>query len=196
MLKTFISGLVLGVAGVIAALYLTPAVDVTREASVVIVTPNGGNEETFHVNIPEDRVMTGARGLRELLPEGLSWPDDPQFAGSRAELFKLRNSRDAVVGVASRFAIDEPATGKSVEWVLHLPARGSVYVTLNSSPVAGGGRVGTMRAGTREFRELVGELREKWVADTSRDAGGNRGRIELAARYVSNRVADDQAGAQ
>lgn len=196
MLKIFISGLVIGVVVVIAALYLTPAVDVTREASIVIVTPNGGNEETFHVNVPEDRIMIGARGLREPLPEGVRWPDDPRFADSRAELFKLRNSRDAVIGVASRFAIDDPAAGKLVEWVLHLPARGSMYVSLNSSPVAGGGRVGKLRAGTREFRELVGELREKWVANTSRGAADDSGRIELAARYVSNRVEQVEAGAK
>ena len=185
-----------GVVVVIAALYVTPAVDVAREASIVTVTPNGGNVETFHVNVPEDRVMTGARGIREPLPEGMRWPEDPQFANARAELFKLRNSRDAVVGVASRFAIDDPATGKVVEWVLHLPARGSMYVTLNSSPVAGGGRVGEMRAGTREFRELVGELREKWVGDASRDDKDGSGRIELAARYVSTRAVDIEAATE
>jgi hypothetical protein len=53
-----------------------------------------------------------------------------------------------------------------------------------------------MRAGTREFRELDGALEERWVADTSRGADGNRGRIELAARYVSTRVADVEEGVE
>ena len=39
MLKTFIAGIVIGAATVAAALYLTPVVDVAREASVVSVTP-------------------------------------------------------------------------------------------------------------------------------------------------------------
>jgi len=190
VLKTFTIGFVASAACVLAGLYLTPVVDVAREASIITVTPNGGNAETFHVNVPSDRIMIGAQGQREPLPEGLSWPNDAMFADARAEIFKLRNSRDAVVGVASRFSIDDPAAGQVLEWVLHLPARGSLYVTMNPGPVGGGGRVGEMRAGTREFTDLVGEVREKWVADTSRSNSADRGRIELATRYISTRPVD------
>ncbi len=190
MIKTFVIGIVIGVLVALGGLYLAPAIDVAREASIGTVTPNGGNTETFHVNVPSDRIMIGAQGDRDPLPAGMQWPGDSIFADARAEVFKLRNSRDAVVGVATRFAIDDPAAGEVLEWVLHLPARGSLYVTMKPSPLGAGGRVGDMRAGTREFESLAGQVRERWLADTSRDGGGNRGRIELATQYVSTRPVD------
>lgn len=187
MIKTFIIGIVVGLLVTLGGVYLMPAVDVTREASIVAVTPNGINAEAFHVNVPSDRIMIGTRDSREPLPTGMQWPEDELFADARAEVFKLRNSRNAVVGVATRFAIDDPAAGEVLEWVLHLPARGSLYVTMRPSPLGGGGRVGTMRAGTREFESLAGEMRESWHAETSRNNGADRGRIELATEYVSTR---------
>lgn len=196
MIKTFVIGFIVSAAGVIAGLYWLPIVDVTREASIITVTPNGGNSETFHVNIPSDRIMVGAQGQREPLPAGLEWPADPIFADARAEVFKLRNTRDAVVGTASRVAIDDPGAGEVLEWVLHLPARGSVYASMSPATVGGGGRVGQMRVGTREFTDLEGEVREQWVADTSRSANGDRGRIELATRFVSTRPVDDEEEAE
>ena len=119
MLRTFIIGIVLGITGVIAALHLLPAVDQARESSLITVAPNGGNLEAFHVNIPMDRIMVGAPGQTEPLPPELEWPEDPMLSDARAELFKLRNSRDAVVGVASRIAARDDS-GDVVEWVLHL----------------------------------------------------------------------------
>ncbi len=188
MFRTFIIGIVLGITGVIAALHFLPAVDQARESSVIMVTPNGGNSEAFHVNIPMDRIMIGAPGQPETLPPDLEWPTDPMFANSRAELFKLRNTRDAVVGVASRIAASEDS-GDVIEWVLHLPARGSLFVTMDPAP-AEGQRAGSMRAGTREFSDLVGRVSERWVADAS--DGVNAGRIELQATFVSTIMDDDE----
>ena len=188
MLRTFIIGIVLGVTGVIAALHLLPAVDQARESSIITVNPNGGNSEAFHVNIPMDRIMIGAPGQTESLPPELQWPEDPMLSNARAELFKLRNTRDAVVGVASRIAA-RGSSGDVVEWVLHLPARGSLFVTMDPAPVDGQ-RGGSMRAGTREFGDLVGRVSERWVADSS--DGVNAGRIELQARFVSTIVDDDE----
>jgi hypothetical protein len=191
VLKTFIAGIIIGIVAVAGAVYLTPVVDVQREASIVSVTTNGGNSETFHVNVPADRVMIGAQGRREPLPAGMEWPEDPVFSNARAEIFKLRNSRDAVVGVASRFSASDANTGDVLEWVLHLPARGSLYVTMSPSPVNGGGRVGDMRAGTREFKDLVGEVRERWLPDASGDGEGGSGRIQLATNYISTKVVEE-----
>ncbi|MDH4124186.1 MAG: hypothetical protein OEW64_03760 [Gammaproteobacteria bacterium] len=184
MIKTFIAGVLLGVAAVGAALYFIPVVDQTRESSLINVIPNVGNEEVFHANIPTDRIMIGAPKQATPLPVGLDWPDDALLADSRAELFKIRNARDAVVGVASRIAASSE-TGELVEWVLHLPARGSVYLLMQSGLQDGGMRLGALRAGTHEFADLRGEASEQWIADTSGADDAPAGRIELRARFAS-----------
>lgn len=189
VIKTFITGIVLGVAVVIAALYVVPVVDQYREHSIITVSTNGGNAEAFHVNIPMDRIMVGNPDSKQPLPPGLEWPDQPLLNDTRVELFKLRNSRNAVIGIASRLAAENDGLGSIIEWVLHMPARGSMFVGLSPTPVDGG-RVGALRAGTREFESLVGKLSERWVADTSADDDGQAGRIELVATFVSTEPAD------
>ena len=184
MIKTFITGMVLGIAGVVAALYLLPAIDQHREVSVISVSPNGGNLETFQVNIPMDRIIVGADAGAAPLPAGLKWPDEPIFAGSRTELYKIRNSRNAVIGVASRLAASNDAIGDIIEWVVHLPARGSIYMTIDAQD-SGGRRVGQLRAGTREFEGLTGTVSERWVADASDSNDAIAGRIELQASYIA-----------
>jgi hypothetical protein len=94
--KTFIAGVLLGAAAAGAALYFIPVVNQAREYSLITVTPNSGNEEVFHANIPTDRIMVGAPRQAAPLPIGLDWPDNALFADSRAELFKIRNSQDVV----------------------------------------------------------------------------------------------------
>lgn len=191
MFKTFIAGIVLGVAAAAAALYYFPAVNQSREQSLITVHPNDGNTESFHVNIPMDRVMTGAPSQKEPLPVGLKWPVDPLFSDTRAELFKIRNSKDAVVGVASRIAANDVSSGDIVEWVLHLPARGSAYVIMQVEPLEDGYRTGNLKAGTREFAPLVGRVTEHWVADTSGDEDAPAGRIELTTAFVAREVEEE-----
>ena len=130
MIKTLIFGFIAGFVGAIAAVYYVPVVDQHREPSVVSVTPNGGNTESFHVNIPMDRIMIGSPNQVAPLPPGLDWPDDASLAGVRAELFKLRNARDTVIGVASRVVMESERFGDGIEWVVHLPARGTFYLTM------------------------------------------------------------------
>ena len=166
-----------------AGLYYVPAVDQFREQSMITVNPNGGNTEVFQVNVPMDRIMIGAPGQATPLPVGLEWPADAEFDGLRAELFKVRNRKDAVVGVASRLADD--GEGGVIEWVLHLPARGSVYITMQPDAVEGGYRVGQYRAGTREFEDMRGQLTERWVADNSGNEDAPAGRIELRTSFVA-----------
>ena len=187
MFKTFIAGIMLGVAGAAALLYSIRVVDQSREPSLIVVHPNHGNTESFHINVPMDRIMTGAQHQAEPLPPGLEWPEDPQFAGVRAELFKIRNSKDAVVGVASRLSATGEA-GDLIEWMLHLPARGSVYVTVEPEPIEGGFRVGELRAGTREFSKLYGQVTERWVANTTGFEDAPAGRIELITAFVAREL--------
>jgi len=189
VIKTFITGIVLGIVGVIAALYVVPVVDQHREQSIITMSTNGGNSEAFHVNIPMDRIMLGEPASKRPMPPGMEWPDAAMLDDVRIELFKLRNSRNTVIGVASRLAANDDEIGNVIEWVLHMPARGSMFVGLNPAPVDGG-RAGPLRAGTREFESLVGRLSERWVAEASNDDGAQAGRIELVATFVSSEPAE------
>lgn len=184
MFKTFIAGILLGMGAAAAALYYIPFVDQYREQSLIAVHPNHGNTEAFHINVPMDRIMIGAAQQATPLPPGLDWPEDPLFANSRSEVFKLRNSKDAVVGLASRMAADDEAVGSMIEWVLHLPARGSVYVTMETEARDGGYRVGLLRQGTREFADMDGQVTEQWIADTTGLDGDSVGRIQLITAFV------------
>ena len=196
VIRTFIVGIILGLAGVFAALHFVPVVDQHRESSIVAVSLNGGNSETFHVKVPMDRIMIGAQGRATALPPELVWPEDERFSDLRAELFKLRNSRDAVIGVASRIAANDPELGGIIEWVLHLPARGSVFVRIPAD-AGGSQRVGDLSAGTREFSALVGDMSERWVPETTGADGVATGRIELLMNFVSTQyeLDEDEEGA-
>jgi hypothetical protein len=192
MFKTFIAGILLGIIGAGAYLYYVPAVNQAREQSLIVVHPNHGNTETFHVNIPMDRILEGVPGQAEPVPVGLRWPDDVQFANARVELFKIRNGKDAVVGVASRIAASDDVAGEVIEWVLHLPARGSAYVTMEAEPREGGYRLGDLAAGTREFGPLVGRVTERWIEDTSGLEEAPAGKIELITAFVARELEEEE----
>lgn len=183
MFKTFVIGILLGIAAAAGTLYAVPLVDQHREASLISVALNGGTVESFHINVPMDRIMVGAQGRTTALPSGMDWPDDPSLANVRTELFKIRNARDTVIGVAARTAAREEDS-EIIDWVIHLPARGSMFFTMTPEPTEGGFRTGSLRTGTREFEELSGGVSERWVADTSGEEEAPGGRLELDAHYV------------
>lgn len=188
VIRIFAIGVFLGVVAAMMALHFVPIVDQFREESIISVTTNGGNSETFHVKVPMDRIMIGAQGYEDPLPEGMEWPSHPRFRTVRAEIFKLRNSRDAVVGIASRFASDDPDVGEAIEWALHLPARGTVFARIQPRSVNGAQRAGELRAGTREFGALNGSISERWVAESSASGPAPAGRIELLMTFVGNEL--------
>jgi len=188
LLKTFIAGIVLGIAGAAAGLYLYPVVDQQREASIVSVAPNGGNVESFHMNVPMDRIMVGTPDRRPPLPAGMEWPSDELLADMSVELFKVRNERDTVIGVAARTAAKD-GSEDVIDWVLHLPARGSVFVNMPAAALQGGYREGELRAGSREFSELGGRMTERWVPNSSGEEGAPAGRIELRTMFVGTQEA-------
>lgn len=192
MFKTFIAGILLGIAGAAAALHYIPAVNQARELSLIVVHPNQGNTETFHINVPMDRIMVGVAGQQEPLPVGLQWPEDMKFADVRAELFKIRNGKDAVVGVASRVAASDDISGDIVEWVLHLPSRGSAYVAMETAPREGGFRIGELMTGSREFEPLTGFVTEHWITDTSGLEDAPAGRIELITAFEAKELEGEE----
>ena len=191
MLKTLIFGFLLGLVGTVAAAYYVPVVDQYRESSVIAVSPNGGNTESFHITIPHDRIMVGAPMQAEPLPPGLRWPVDAMFEGVRVELFKVRNAHDTVIGVASRVVAESESIEDSVEWTVHLPARGTFYVTMPAQSTDGGQRVGSLQAGTREFRPMQGNAAERWVPNTDdEDPDAPDGHIELMTSFVGTFLDD------
>jgi hypothetical protein len=183
LLKTFMFGILLGIAAAAGALYAIPVVDQHREVSIITVAPNGGNHESFHIKVPMDRVMTGAAGEASSLPVGLMWPGDPILANVSTEIFKIRNDRDTVVGVAAR-TVAKDQDSDVIDWLIHLPARGSLYVNMESTARENGHRIGQIRTGSREFEPLTGSIAERWVSDTSGEEDAPAGRIELLATYV------------
>ena len=192
MIKTFFIGIVLGLLAAAGALNAIPAVDQEREPSLVTVAPNGANIETFHVNVPMDRVLVGAADGSDTVPAGLEWPPEVALAGIRTEMYKIRNAHDSVVGVAARTAARR-GDENVIDWILHLPARGSVFANMEAELRDDGHRVGSIRAGSREFDLLSGSLTERWIADTSNDEDAPLGRIELRATYFGqlDRLGDE-----
>ena len=183
MFKTFLLGILLGIVAAAGTLYAVPLIDQHRESSIISVAVNGGTTESFHVNIPMDRIMVGTPGNSTPMPEGMQWPDTELFANVRSELFKVRNERNTVIGVASRTTAREE-DGDVIDWVIHFPARGSLYVSMTPEAEDGGFRVGTIVKGTREFDRLSGGVSERWIADVSGEEDAPAGRLELSAHYV------------
>jgi hypothetical protein len=184
LLKSLIIGILLGITAGATTVYFVPVVDQVRERSIIEVTPNGGNREVFHSNVPDDRILIGVQDQAEPVPRGLEWPRDPLFANARAELFKVRNANDIVVGVASRIAANGPE-GAIVEWVFHMPARGSGYVLMRPKVEGQPFRTGDLRSGTREFEKLMGVVTERWIGNSDSVENGPAGRIELSTRLVA-----------
>jgi hypothetical protein len=183
--RTFIIGIFSGLALTACLLYFVPAVDQHREASLISVQANGGNTEAFHANLPDDRIVAGGAG-EAAIPASLEWPAAPVLGDTRAELFKIRNRNDVVIGVASRISGTGTASGTVVEWALHLPARGTLYANLQPQADESGHRSGSLRAGTREFASMTGSVTERLAsagAEPDSDSGFE-GRIEIVTALV------------
>ena len=183
MFKSFITGIISGVILAACLLYFIPAVDQHREASLISVQANGGNTESFHANLPDDRIVVGGAG-KDAVPATLEWPGAPVLGETQAELFKIRNRNDVVVGVASRISGTGTATGRVVEWTLHLPARGTLHANLQPQPDDAGQRSGRLRAGTREFASMTGSINERFESAGEKQDPGFEGRIELVTALV------------
>ena len=158
-------------------------VDLHRERSLVSVLPNGGNVETFQINLPRDRILVGLPNPENSIPAGLEWPSDVLAGDMLAEIFKIRDANNTVVGVGSRLASSVETSGPFIEWALHFPARGTMYVKMEVTPSEDGVRNGEMLAGTRDFEVLTGGVRESFVAADGSDPE-LQGQIRLQTALV------------
>jgi len=184
LFKTFYFGIALGLLGAFVLTYSVPVVDLHREPSLISVRPNGGNAETYRIDLPRDRILVGLAGVDNALPAGLDWPEEALFGDLQTEMFKVRDRNDVVIGVASRLASASEATGAFIEWTVHLPARGTVYLQMDVAPSAEGHRNGRLVAGTREFETLSGTVIEQYITDFKDEDLNVDGRIELITAFV------------
>lgn len=191
LIRLFVIGIILGVAGSGALVYLFPAVDLHREQSLVSVQANGGNRETFHINLPGDRVLVGLAGAEISVPAGLKWPSDERLGNFQAEIFKVRDKNDVVVGVGTRMASSTDPSGSFIEWSVHLPARGTIYAKLDMEPAVDGYRNGVMRSGTRDFELLSGSIQEQFIAEIDDNLYDVESRIVLVTSLIGVHQMDD-----
>lgn len=183
MIRTFLFGIILGALGAGALTWYVPAVDLHRERSLISVRPNGGNMEVFQINLPRDRILVGLPNVENSIPAGLNWPGAGYLGDMQAEMFKVRDSNNAVVGVASRLASSSEEAGAFIEWALHLPARGTIYVKMEITPSADGVRSGELLVGTGDFATLSGSVREQFVSEVAEDED-IQSRIRLEAELL------------
>ena len=188
MIKTFLLGLILGIAGAASLVYFVQIVDLHRESSLISVRPNGGNSETFYINLPHDRIFAGKRtdDKSSVFPPGLRWPAEKELNGAASEVFKLRNSDDVVVGIAARISNPRESSGAFIQWMLHLPARGSMFLRMQLTPSEDGVRDGLLMAGTREFEVLNGSVSEYFNSDVTDSEYEVSGRLELVTALVGS----------
>ena len=188
MIKTFLLGLILGIAGAASLVYFVQIVDLHRELSLISVRPNGGNSETFYINLPHDRIFAGKRtdDKSSVFPPGLRWPAEKELNGAASEVFKLRNSDDVVVGIAARISNPRESSGAFIQWMLHLPARGSMFLRMQLTPSEDGVRDGLLMAGTREFEVLNGSVSEYFNSDVTDSEYEVSGRLELVTALVGS----------
>jgi hypothetical protein len=189
LFKTFIFGLVLGALAAGGLLYSQPIVDLEREYSMGVPRKNGGVIESYYVDLSTDRVMAGIAGVETSVPAGLGWPDYDFLVGTQTEVFKLRNAADKVVGIASRMV--GGGEHAFVEWVVHMPARGTMYALLPHDASGPGVRSGILRTGTREFSTLSGSVTERYIAKSASDDADAGGRLELVTSLVSPNPVED-----
>lgn len=191
LFKIFIAGILLGLVGAGVLTYSVRAVDLHREPSLMSVQPNGGNSEIFRIDLPRDRILVGLVGTDNALPAGLEWPGDELFGNLQAEMFKVRDRNDVVIGVASRLANVSEETGPFIEWVLHLPARGTVYLQMDLAASAEGHRNGRLIAGTRDFETLSGTVWERFITGIENEDFDADERIELITAFIG-RLGDEE----
>lgn len=197
LIKTLVVGIILGLVGAAALTHFVPVVDLHRERSLISVQANGGNSEVFRIDLPRDRVLVGLAGEENSFPAGLKWPADESLGNFQVEIFKVRDRNNMVIGIASRLASSTEETGGFIEWTIHLPARGTLYAQMDLAPSEGGYRNGVMRAGSRDFEEMRGSIREHFIADVEEKDYDVESRIELVTALVgsSDANADDYLAA-
>lgn len=136
MKRLFVVAFVAGLTGVVLATTLWPLPTHLRFRSLIAVAPDGGRQEDFIVRWPEDRIAQPGEdrdGLPATAAVGAAVLEDTAGRRVSAELFRLRDTEDNVIGVASRItgtggSIADPSRSAS-NWLIVIPSRGALFLT-------------------------------------------------------------------
>lgn len=135
MKRPFIIAFVAGLLAVLLAAALWPLPDHPRLHAITSVPPDGGRQEDFVIHWPEDRIARpGERqgGQPSTAALGASVLEDSAGRRLSAELFRLRDAEDNVIGLAGRLAGTGGALadqGRSAtNWLLVIPSRGALFL--------------------------------------------------------------------
>ncbi len=128
---TFVTGFLV----VALATTLWPLPRHQRFRSLIAVPADGGRQEEFIIHWPEDRIARPGEesaGLPAEAVVGAAVLEDSAGRRVSAELFRLRDSADNVIGVATRVAgtggaIADPGRSSS-NWLLVIPSRGALFL--------------------------------------------------------------------
>lgn len=119
-----------------------------RYPSIIEVQTNGGRSETFVIHWPEDRLELGGEidGLAVNDADGVAVLVADGAGPVAAELFRVRDVEDRVIGLASRLTgrlPDARGRDRSVSnWTLLIPSRGILLMTQDNATDVGPVRVG------------------------------------------------------
>lgn len=134
MKRLFFIAFVAGLLVVVLAAAFWPLPTHLRFRALTSVPPDGGRQEEFVIHWPEDRIARPSDRAAEAPAGAAGAAVLEDSAGRRvsAELFRLRDTEDNVIGVAGRLAATGGALadpGRSVtNWLLVIPGRGALFL--------------------------------------------------------------------
>ncbi len=165
LFRSLLAGFLLGLVGALIAGWFIAPVKHTYTPSVTRVT-EAGRIETFRIQPAEDLLVSASTH-----PEGLA--DDLAVAlpANRAEvptdvrLYKVRNTEDKVIGLASR-----TTTPDADDWMLYFAARGAMYLSVEATTPT---TIGRILGGSESLEDQVGTFELRRTGD------GEDRRIEI-----------------
>lgn len=131
-LSAFIAGLLL--AGLAASFWPLPGH--ARYRSLTTVLPDGGRQEDFIIRWPDDRIGRSGEsssGLPADAAIGAVVLEDSAGQRVSADMFRVRDTADNVIGVASRMAgtggAIADANRSASNWLVVIPGRGAIFLS-------------------------------------------------------------------
>ena len=192
-IKTLIAWFVVGLLLALAAAYTYPLPTNVRVRADAESVANGGRKEDFFVNLDKDRITSTQEVLVAAYPEQRMVRTGNQVI--RAELFKVRNSRREVIGIASRMTgVVSGVVGEAeiaVNWLVLLPSRGGFLLAqrpqVNAETLPESLQIlqGEIIAGDQDFAGLFGRYVQSTKFEDTDDDGVEETIILLSTHLKS-----------